>query len=386
MWCSSTSRSPEARSSRSKRAWKASRVRRWSRKPTPVATRARPSPSRSSETRSAVSVLVRTTSASRPGAGGAAAPSAARRTSFSRGRRSVIRIPPPVSRTTTPRASRSGPSDGVADEDEVAVTRSRVVACGRERVADAPALGVRRLDVEARFPQGRRRNPGGRAGDARGRPAPLQLGGDVGRGDGVPDPQRREPERLRERAQDDQIRQLLDERDAGDARVLEVRLVDDDGRVRMRPRELRDLVDGRRSSPVGLFGLQTQISAAPSGSGRPRRPPARWRSGRARTSARRSRRPSRPRNVRAQSRISSSAPAPSDDLLWRDAAIRDAASRSSRVGSVRVLVAGARSSPRAAPAARPARAACSGRSGGSARAAGRAGRPPPRGRRPGVRR
>ena len=67
VWCSSTSRSPPATQSRSKPAWKASSVRRWSRKPIPVATCDLPLPSRPSVIRSAVSVLVRITVASRPG-------------------------------------------------------------------------------------------------------------------------------------------------------------------------------------------------------------------------------------------------------------------------------------------------------------------------------
>ena len=76
----------------------------------PVVQLVRPEPSRSSDTRSAVSVLVRATYAVRPSAGAVAAPSAARRTSFSRGLRSVIRMPPLTTRTTSPCSSSVAPS------------------------------------------------------------------------------------------------------------------------------------------------------------------------------------------------------------------------------------------------------------------------------------
>ena len=70
----------------------------------------RPEPSRSSDTRSAVSVLVRDDVRGAALCGSAAAPSAARRTSFSRGLRSVIRMPPLTTRTTSPCSSSVAPS------------------------------------------------------------------------------------------------------------------------------------------------------------------------------------------------------------------------------------------------------------------------------------
>ena len=129
-----------------------------------------------------------------------------------------------------------------AQPDEVAVRLRAVVSCGGEGLADALALGDGRLDVEAWLAQRRRRDPRRRRRDARRRPAPLELRGGLRSGDRVADPQRGEPEGLRERPQHDQVRQLGDERDAGGAGELPVRLVDDDGRLRVRARQRGDLV------------------------------------------------------------------------------------------------------------------------------------------------
>ena len=128
-----------------------------------------------------------------------------------------------------------------AQPDEVAVRLRAVVAGGDERRAHALALGDGRLDVEARLPQRGRRDPRRGRRDARRRPAPLELGGGLRRRDRVADAQRGEAERLRERPQHDQVRQLGDERHAGDAGELPVRLVDDDRRLRVCARESGDL-------------------------------------------------------------------------------------------------------------------------------------------------
>jgi hypothetical protein len=129
-----------------------------------------------------------------------------------------------------------------AHPDEVAV-RLRAVEPGRgEGPAHPLALGDGRSDVEARVAQRGRGDPSGGRRDARGRPAPVELGGSLRSGDRVAHAQRREPERLRERSQHDQVRQLGDEPGAGDAGELPVRLVDDHGRLRVRPGERGDLV------------------------------------------------------------------------------------------------------------------------------------------------
>ena len=113
---------------------------------------------------------------------------------------------------------------------------------GRERGADALALRDRLLDVQPRVAQRGGREPGGRAAHVRRCAAELEVGGHLGRGERVADAQRREAERLRERAQHDHVRVPLEQRHARDARVLVVRLVDDDRRVGVRVRERRDLV------------------------------------------------------------------------------------------------------------------------------------------------
>ena len=153
---------------------------RWSRNPMPVSQRARPAPSRSSETRSAVSVLVRTTYAVRPEAGAARprAPRAGRRSP--RGRRSVMRMPPLTSRTTSPCSSNVCAERLVgAEEDEVAVAFRAVVTGRDERSAHAFPLGDRVRDVDPRVAQRCRADPGRRtaarsraAGAARAPPPP----------------------------------------------------------------------------------------------------------------------------------------------------------------------------------------------------------------------
>ena len=135
-----------------------------------------------------------------------------------------------------------------------------------------------------------RRDRGRRPGDRR-RRAPLgeQRGG-VGMRERVADAQGREAERLRHRAQDDEVGELVDPRRARARAVLDVRLVGDDDRLRRRARRAPRSPPARPSSRWGCRGCR------PSGGRRPRRrrrrpPRAAWsRSGTARTSARRSRR------------------------------------------------------------------------------------------------
>jgi hypothetical protein len=86
-----------------------------------VARREQPVPSRSSTIRSAVSELVRETSAFLPGGGPAVAPSASSRTSFSGGRRNEIRIPSGKARTTSPAtSSRSASGSSVRTQTKLA--------------------------------------------------------------------------------------------------------------------------------------------------------------------------------------------------------------------------------------------------------------------------
>ena len=80
----------------------------------------------------------------------------------------------------------------------------------------------------------------------------VQLRGDLCRRERIADSRPREPEQLRERSEHDHV--VVEQRHRGRAAVLEVRLVDDERpRVRQPP-----------SSPVGLLGLQANVTAAPS--------------------------------------------------------------------------------------------------------------------------
>ena len=128
-----------------------------------------------------------------------------------------------------------------ADEDEVPVSRAAVVTGGSQSFLDTAPLHQRPLDLESWLAERRSTEARRRRTDARRRPPQLELGGHVWCGDGPADAERGEPERLRQRPQHDQVRQLGEQRHAGDARVLEVRLVDDDDRVGVGPRERRDL-------------------------------------------------------------------------------------------------------------------------------------------------
>ena len=90
-----------------------------------------------------------------------AAPSAASRTSFSRGRRSVIRMPPLTTRTTSPCSSRRRAERLVgAEEDEVAVALRAVVPGRDERGAHAFPLGDRRPRRRCAARAARRRRSG----------------------------------------------------------------------------------------------------------------------------------------------------------------------------------------------------------------------------------
>ena len=137
----------------------------------------------------------------------------------------------------------------VAYENEVAVARPAVVACGGERLLHPLPLDERLLDVQPRLAQSSGGDARRRRTDARGRSARLELGRDLGGRDRPADAERGEAERLRQCPQHDQIRALRDQRHTARARVLEVGLVDDDRRVRLRQRNRDDL--GRIAQVAG---------------------------------------------------------------------------------------------------------------------------------------
>ena len=297
----------------------------------------------------------------RPGPG--SAPSARRRMSFSVGRRSVIRIPCGNRRTMMPCASSRPPrSSSLRTQTKLpgrrAARRSRrrrAPSRTRSRSATSDAMSKR----GSRSAAAAMRAAG--AGDRRRRPPRLEHGGRRGRCDGVADPERGVAERLRHRAQHDQVRGTRRARGRPTRR-----------RTRRTPRRRRPRRPGgdaraRRARPpasprpVGLSGLQRQIRLAPSVARRPaRRRRAGSRSGRASRSAGRST-PSGPgaRYVRAQSRMRSSAPAPTTTCSQPTLApglrpdVRRRRLAQLAVEARRDTGSASRSSPRAGPAATP---------------------------------
>ena len=214
--------------------------------------------------RSAVSAVVRTTSAERVGAGAGVAPSAARIRSFSAGSRTVIRIPSGKRRTTRPCASSRRRGLVRADEDEVrratagsrsrrrasaARIRSRSATSPRRRAAGSRSAAAAMRAAGAATGAGsrrrsssratsRRRRPRSRRGARRGRTPSTACGARSGsasrrqRHDGLRRRTRSTPRRRRRRRPDS---------DRASAAIS----------------------SGSTSSPVGLFGLQTQIRSAP---------------------------------------------------------------------------------------------------------------------------
>ena len=180
----------------------------------PVATRRGRGRRGRGRSRSAVSAVVRTTSAERAGGGAAAAPSAARIRSFSAGRRTVIRNASGRRRTTRPcassRSARSAPCDG------------QTKFAGGGRAVEARPRAAPRASAPARRSSPRRRAAGLRSAAAAMRAAGAATGagsrrrsssrGDLRRGDRIADPQRGEAERLRERPERDQVRRPGDQR------------------------------------------------------------------------------------------------------------------------------------------------------------------------------
>ena len=266
VWCSSTSRSPPAISSRSSPPWKASSVSRWSRKPMPVAMRARPRPSRSSETRSAVSAVVRTTSAERVSAGDGRGSERGEDAVVLRRQADRDAKRPARRRTTSPCASQLVGAVGAADDDEVPGRGRAVEAGGEQSRAHPLSLGDRLLDVEPRVAERSGGNARRRRRDGR-RVAPaVELARDVGRGDRVADAQRGEAERLRERPDGDEVRRAR--RSSGTtvfppySKYASSTTTAASGFARASAA----ISSGSTSSPVGLFGLQSQTRSASDGS------------------------------------------------------------------------------------------------------------------------
>ena len=155
----------------------------------------------------------------------------------------------------------------------------------RARREPLPLLDLR-ADV-GRVGERRQRQGGRERRDRERRLPPVELGRGLGVGERVAEPRGGESERLRERPEDDDA--VVDQPHRGLARVLEVRLVDDE----------RPTAGSGSSAPVGLFGRQANVSAARRR--RPRRPRGPRRRGRAGTSGRpRSRRCRRGRRTPAR--------------------------------------------------------------------------------------
>ena len=253
--------------------------------------------------------------------------------------------------------------------------RRAVVAGGGEGRAHALALGDRRLDVEARLAQRGRRDRARRAPRRRRRRAPLEQRGRLRVRDARSRPAARRS-RTPSRACAATIR--FGSSATSGTHVTPpnstVRLVDDDGRLRVRARERGDLRRARAARRSGCSGCRPRSGRRPSGSADDLGArELRSRSGRARRSAGRSPRGGRGRGrSRAQSRISSSAPAPTTICSGSSAAVRRRRLAQLAVGAVRVLVQPREALARAGPAAPREAAACSGRTGAPAPGAGRA--------------
>ena len=260
--------------------------------------------------RSAVSAVVWTTSADRAAEGSDVAPRAARMRSFSAGSRTVIRNRVREAADDEPlRLELVGTIGEPRTRTKFAGGRRAVEAGGEERLAHPLALGDRHLDVEPRLAQRGGGDPRGGRRDRRGVAASVELAGELGRRDRVADAQRRQAERLRQRADRDQVRRLRDQRDDRLAAVLDVRLVDDDGGVRAPRRRGRRSPRARRARPSGCSGCRSRrgrasagssVSSAPSIAGRDRvqrstSGASRRRAGRARGRCARRGRSARPR-------------------------------------------------------------------------------------------
>ena len=185
-----------------------------------------------------------------PAARSSPASAASRRSSSSRSR-TVMRMP--SARDAHDAAAREQALGDlrrrrrVGHEDEVRARRQRLEAERAQLAGEPLALLDDRGDVGRRAQRGERERDGERR-DGGGRLACAQLRGGVARREQVADARAGERERLREGADDDHA--VVDERHRGLARVLEVRLVDDE-RPRRRAAAAR--------SPSGLPGRQQNV-------------------------------------------------------------------------------------------------------------------------------
>ena len=122
--------------------------------------------------------------------------------------------------------------------------RSRDEAGCDEGFADPLTLGELGGEVVAGVAERCRGDTSRRCGDRRGSSTGVEQRGGCWSGDGVADAERGVTERLRHRAQHDQVRALVEPGDDGLAAVLDVGLVDDDRGLGVAPRELDELGRG----------------------------------------------------------------------------------------------------------------------------------------------
>src|SRR5581483_2709258 len=114
---------------------------------------------------------------------------------------------------------------------EVRVRGRAGVARRRQRPLHAVALRDLRFDVEHGVAQRGGGDASGGTRDGGGRPAAVELARELALRYRVADAKRREPERLRQAADGDEVRRPLEVRDDRLTRVLVVSLVDDDERL-----------------------------------------------------------------------------------------------------------------------------------------------------------
>ena len=164
------------------------------------------------------------------------------------------------------------------DEDEVPGDGGQSKPAASERVAHPLPLGDRLLDVEPRVAQRGGGDPRRRGGDGRGVAAPVELAGDLRRGDRVADAERREAERLRERPDRDQVRRLAISGTTVLPPYSKYASSTTTAASGMRPRERRDLLGlDQLAGRVVRVADPDQVGARP-GRRSPRRPRSRSRS------------------------------------------------------------------------------------------------------------
>ena len=121
-----------------------------------------------------------------------------------------------------------------AHEDEVCGGRRGIEPGGAQRCAHTFPFGDGLDDIETWLPKGSGGDPCSGTSYGGGRTPLFENYCDLGSRNGIADSECGEAERLRHRAQDDQVRCLYEERDDRLAAELDVCLVDDDRNVRHR--------------------------------------------------------------------------------------------------------------------------------------------------------